>query len=93
VAADQGKWCAKNKKLVKGGLSAKNVQNMKVNAGDLMFETGENNGRYRGIYHVEMVTGYVCYGFYSNGKPILAIAWASREPGTYGCMGQMLGRP
>lgn len=93
VAADQGKWCASHKKLVKGGLSLKNVNSMKLNAGDLMFETSENKERYRGIYHVEMISGYVCYGFDSKGKPILGIAWANRPENYYGCGGQMVGRP
>lgn len=93
VAADQGKWCATHKKLVKGGLSLKNVTNMKLNAGDLMFETGTDNNRYRGIYHVEMISGYVCYGFDSKGKPILEIAWANRSAGKYYPSGQMVGRP
>lgn len=93
VAADQGNWCATHKKLVKGGLSQKNITNMKLNAGDLMFETGTNNNRYRGIYHVEMISGYVCYGFDSKGKPILEIAWANRSVGKYYPSGQMVGRP
>ena len=40
VAADMGKWCAQHKKLVSGGLSQANIQNMKLNPGDVMFETG-----------------------------------------------------
>ena len=93
VAADQGKWCASHKKLVKGGLSLKNVNSMKLNAGDLLFETSENKERYRGIYHVEMISGYVCYGFDGKGKPILGIAWANRPENHYGYAGQMVGRP
>ncbi len=93
VAANIGKWCATNKKLVKGGLSQSNVEKMKLNAGDLMFETSANKARYRGIYHVEMISGYVCYGFDSNDKPILAIAWANRPAGYYWNAGQMVGRP
>lgn len=93
VDADQGKWCASHKKLVKGGLSLKNVNSMKLNAGNLMFETSENKERYRGIYHVEMIAGYVCYGFDSKGKPILGITWANRSENYYGYGGQMVGRP
>lgn len=33
VAADMGKWCAQHKKLVSGGLSQANIQNMKLNPG------------------------------------------------------------
>ena len=43
VAADMGKWCAQHKKLVSGGLSQANIQNMKLNPGDVMFETGQKN--------------------------------------------------
>lgn len=94
VAADQGKWCVKNKKTVKGGLSEKNIQGMKIHAGDLMFETSEsNNGRFRGIYHVEMISGYICYGFDSKGKPVLGIAWANRPADYYWHAGQLVGRP
>ncbi len=94
VAADQGKWCVKNKKTVKGGLSEKNIQGMKIHAGDLMFETSESkNGRFRGIYHVEMISGYICYGFDSKGKPVLGIAWANRPADYYWHGGQLVGRP
>lgn len=93
VAASIGQWCAQKKKLVKGGLSQTNIDKMKLKAGDLMFETGANNGRYKGIYHVEMIVGYSCQGFDQNGKPILKVKWANRPDGCYGCGGQMVGRP
>jgi hypothetical protein len=94
VAADLGKWIVQKKKKVKGGLSYKNVQSMKLNAGDLMFETGSDNGRYKGIYHVEMITGYSCIGFDSNGTPELELTWASRSDGAYGYSSSYLvGRP
>ena len=64
-------------------LSPSNIQNMKLNAGDLMFEEGNNNGRYRNIYHVEMIKGYTCYGFDANGQPLLGIAWANRPDDYY----------
>ncbi len=93
VAADQGKWCARHKRLVKGGFSDKNIRKMKIHAGDLLFETGGNNKRYRGIYHVEMISGYICYGFTEKGKPILGITWVNRPIDYYPHMGQMVGRP
>ena len=93
VAADIAKWCVMKKKMVKGGLSPANVRQMKVNAGDLMFETGADNGRYRGIYHVEMITGYSCEGFDSKGSPYLQIKWASKPDGYYYPARQMVGRP
>ncbi len=33
VAADMGKWCVQHKKLVSGGMSRANIQNMKLNPG------------------------------------------------------------
>ena len=36
VAADMGKWCVQHKKLVSGGLSRANIQNMKLNPGDVI---------------------------------------------------------
>lgn len=91
VAADLGKWCAVRKKVVKGGITYHNVQKMKYNPGDLYFATGSNNGRYKGISHVEMISGYVCYGFDSNGKPILELDYVNRYPGKY--YGGMVGQP
>lgn len=91
VAADLGKWCATRKKVVKGGITYHNVQKMKYNPGDLYFVTGSNNGRYKGISHVEMISGYVCYGFDSNGKPILELDYVNRSPGKY--YGGMVGQP
>ena len=93
VAADIAKWCVTNNKIVKGGVSRANVNQMKLNAGDLMFETGADNGRYRGIYHVEMITGYSCEGFDSKGRPYLQIKWASKPDGYYGSARQLVGRP
>jgi len=87
VAADQAKWLAGRNKLLKGGYSEKNVQSMKLEPGDLLFETGEKNGRYKGIYHVEMFAGYNLYGFDSKGKPLVISKWVNRPDGSYmyGC--------
>lgn len=78
VAADLGKWCAKNKKMVKGN-AYQNIQKMKYQPGALTFKTGSNNGRYKGIYHVEMFVGYTFEGFNDKGKPVLGTKWAARE--------------
>lgn len=91
VAADLGKWCANQKKVVKGGITYNYVQKMKYNPGDLYFATGSNNGRYKGISHVEMISGYVCYGFDSSGKPILELDYVNRYSGKY--YGGMVGQP
>lgn len=93
TAAEMAKWCVSKKKMVKGGMRQSNVDKMKINAGDIMFESGADNGRYKGVYHVEMVVGYVCLGFDYNGKPILALKWATCMDGEFGCLGQMVGRP
>lgn len=80
VAADLAKWCSSHKKMIKGGASESNIRKMKLRPGDLLFQTGSDNGRYKGIYHVEMFVGYRCYGFYEN-KPILGTLWAARGEG------------
>ncbi len=87
VAADLAKWLAGRNKLLKGGFSEKNVQNLTINVGDLLFETGSDNGRFKGIYHVEIFTGYDFYGFNENGKPLVIAKWANRPDGYYfyGC--------
>lgn len=83
VAADVAKWCASHKKIVKGN-KATNIQNMKYKPGALMFETGYNNGRYKGIYHVEMFAGYCFVGFDASGKAVVNTKWVNRPDGYYG---------
>lgn len=93
TAASMAQWCAGRRKLLKGGYSRKNVQKLKIKAGDLMFETGARNGRYMGIYHVEMFVGYELYGFNSKGKALVVSKWANRRDGYYaygvGIVGRM----
>lgn len=91
VAADVAKWCVKKKKMIKGGVSEKNMKKMKLYPGDLVFLTGVKNGRYKGIYHVEMFVGYRCYGF-DKGIPVLSPCWATRFDG-YAYGEKMVGRP
>ena len=91
VAANIAKWCVQKKKLVKGGVSRGNLSKMKLKPGDLVFLTGSNNHRYKGIYHVEMFIGYRCYGF-SEKKPILAPCWAARGDG-YATGEKLVARP
>lgn len=93
TAAGIGYWCVKRGKRIKGGLTKTNVQNLKLRAGDLFFRTHGGNGRYKGIYHVEMMTGYRWLGTKSNGKPDLTVTWANRDDG-YACYcGDMMCRP
>lgn len=65
---------------------------MKFRPGDLMFETGQDNGRYKGIYHVEMFVGYAVAYYDQNGKPVLNELWAARPEGCYGG-GHLMERP
>lgn len=91
VAADLAKWCVQKKKMVKGGASPKNISKMKLRPGDIVFLDGSDNGRYKGIYHVEMFVGYRCYGF--QGKtPVIGTCWATRYDG-YGYGLKLVGRP
>lgn len=92
TAASQAQWFAGRKRLLKGGYSRKNVQGLKINAGDLLFETGQSNGRYKGIYHVEMFIGYAFYGFDAEGKAIVGSKWANRPDNCYGYGCGIVGR-
>ena len=53
TAADLAKWCVKEKVMVYKG----NVPVSKLKPGDLIFECGADNGRYEGIYHVDLFQG------------------------------------
>lgn len=84
VAADLAKHYVKKKKKIKGGRSSKNIKKMKLRPGDLYFCRGAKNGRYKGIYHVEMFTGYVCEQIYDHsGEIVLAPKWATVPDGYY----------
>ena len=69
TAAGEAEYLARRHKLLKG---------------DLMFETGASNGRYKGIYHVEMIVGYEFYGWDQRNKPVVVVKWANRPDGHYG---------
>lgn len=53
VAADIGKWCARNHKVI----AKKAVSYKKLLPGDLIFFSGWRNGRYKNITHIEIYTG------------------------------------
>ena len=53
VAADIGKWCAYNHKVI----AKKSVSYKKLLPGDLIFFSGWKNGRYKNITHIEIYTG------------------------------------
>lgn len=68
TAADLGKY------LTGKGKRVKNEQKLQV--GDLLFKTGANNKRYKGVYHVEMFGGYEFDGFDEDGHPYLYDTYA-----------------
>lgn len=53
TAAGEASWCAKNGYIVYSGT----VDVAKLLPGDLIFWCGANNGRYKGIYHVDIFQG------------------------------------
>ena len=93
VALSEAIWCKKNGCMVKGGFSTKNLKNMKVNPGDLLFKSSYSRRPYAAIYHVEMFTGYTCLGYRSDGTPILGTMWGARKVNYAQPQGQLLGRP
>lgn len=92
VAADEAKWCTAHGKRITKSYTRNHIQKMKLRPGDLMFETGQNNGRYKGIYHVEMFVGYAVAYYDNKGKPVINELWAARPEGYYGG-GHMIMRP
>lgn len=40
-----------------------------------------------------MIVGYTCYGFDSNGKPMLSLKYAARADGYADGCGEPVGRP
>ena len=55
TAADLCKWCDEKGYV----LNVKDYSDLR--AGDLSFESGSDNGRYLGIYHVDMYWGHGCF--------------------------------
>lgn len=79
TAAAMGQFYDKRGMIVEGGLSDENINKMVFEPGDLFFMEGAaNNGRYRNIYHVEVISGYTFGGFDKSGKPIIGIEFANR---------------
>lgn len=84
VAADIAKWSAANGKTMAKSYTPKQIDKMLFNPGDLAFRTGANNGRYKGIYHVEMFAGYAFNYYDEKGNPHLNELWAVRPENYYG---------
>lgn len=83
TAASIAQWLMKRHKGV-GYATGSNYNKRKFQIGDLYFETGKSNGRYKGVYHVEMFGGYSFGGFDYKGKPYLITTYANRSDGYYG---------
>ena len=82
----------KTQNRLKGKCTWKKTQKMVMTAGDLIFQTGSDNGRFKGIYHVEMFCGYALAYYDTNGKPVVTTTWASRGDG-YGDYASLYGTP
>lgn len=89
VAANLAAWCKSHGKVLAKSYTRAQIQKMKFRPGDLMFETGQDNQRYKGIYHVEMFTGYAVAYYDESGSPVLNELWAARPEGYYGGGGLM----
>lgn len=72
TAAELCRMYEQKKHGIKGGVNEKNLKNLKFIPGDLAFFRGEKNGRYKDIYHVELVSGY-SFGVDEKGKPHVGI--------------------
>ena len=75
TAAELCRSYDRKKQTIKGGASYKNIEELKLLPGDLVFLSGEKNGRYKDVYHVEMIAGYEFYGMDSDGKPSVYIKY------------------
>jgi len=92
VAANIALWCKQKGKVLTKSYNRNHIQKMKFQPGDLAFQTGADNGRYKGIYHVEMIVGYAVSYYDEKGKPVLNELWAARPEGYYGG-GLLVSRP
>ena len=91
TAASIAKYLKKQNSL-KGKCTWKKTQKMVMTAGDLIFQTGSDNGRFKGIYHVEMFCGYALAYYDESGKPVVTTTWAARGDG-YGDYASLYGTP
>lgn len=75
TAAELCRTYDSKKQTIKGGVSEKNIVALKLLPGDLVFISGQKNGRYKSIYHVEMVAGYNFYGVDDKGHPSVGLRY------------------
>ena len=95
VAASEAKYLYDRGKMIPGAIGKTNTTKLKLKPGDLLFEGGATNGRWGGIYHVEMFAGYSISSIGSDGKPVYINTWVNRPDGTYGygTANDYVGRP
>lgn len=93
VALSEAKWCKSKKRMIKGGFRYKKVSQMYYRPGDLVFKSTNMKKKYQDIYHVEMITGYYCYGVSSSGEVYYDITWGARGAGYGALEGSLVGRP
>lgn len=95
VAASEAAYLYDRGKMIPGAIGEKNTKKLKLRPGDLLFEGGAANGRWGGIYHVEMFAGYTVTSIDANGKPVYANTWVNRSDGCYGygTANDYVGRP
>lgn len=91
TAAEEARWCAAKGRIL-GEWDYDKIQDMVYRPGDVLFRTGARNGRYLGIYHVEMFAGYKVIGF-DGDEPMLSMCWANRPDNYYEPCGDIFGRP
>ena len=91
TAAEECRYCQEHQEVL-GEWTREKFENMEYLPGDLLFRVGADNGRYLGIYHVEMFAGYRLLGFDEDGNPQLAMMWANRPDDYYEPCGDVMGR-
>ena len=91
TAASECQYLAAQGKVL-GPWTWENIQKMVYRPGDVLFRVGADNGRYLGIYHVEMFAGYRVVGFEGK-KPVLAMCWANRTDNYYDPGEDIMARP
>lgn len=68
------------KQNISGGITYENMKKLKFVPGDLVFFQGEKNGRYKNIYHVELITGYNFLGIDEEGESDATINCVKYSP-------------
>ena len=97
TAAAEAEFLAGKKKifLTEGQFTYDKINKLKpARAGDLLFLTGYNNGRYKGIYHVEMMGGYRFAGYDWDGRSTATMTYVTKSDGWYdGWQESIVGHP